>query len=132
VGQSWSSKLSLPTPMVMRKARDVTYTLDEIRQSGKGRLAVISSSYSLADSVPRNWPIPYTGSFNMSGTFGFFRGYQILSLKGQGEDLFNIDAGRIEQYNQYYRMHLSAALPGPIGASPEITIKQRITMQLLK
>lgn len=132
VGQSWTSKLSLPTPMVMRKARDVTYKLDEIRQSGKGRLAVISSSYSLADSVPRGWPIPYTGSFNMSGTFGFFRGYQILSLKGQGEDLFNIDAGRIEQYNQYYRMHLSAALPGPIGANPEITIKQRITMQLLE
>ncbi|MGB2806961.1 MAG: hypothetical protein WBC22_04430 [Sedimentisphaerales bacterium] len=131
VGQSWSSKLSLPTPMVMRKARDVTYTLDEIRQSGKDRLAVISSSYSLADSVPRDWPIPYTGSFQMSGTFGFFRGYKILSLKGQGEDLFNIDAGRTEQYNQQYRMQLSVSLPGPIGASPEITINQKITMQLL-
>jgi hypothetical protein len=131
VGQSWSSKLSVPTPMVMRKARDVTYKLDEIRPSGKGRLAVISSSYSLADSVPRDWPIPYTGSFQMSGTFGFFRGYKILSLKGKGEDLFNIDAGRIEQYNQQYRMQLSAALPGPIGVSPQITINQKITMQLL-
>lgn len=131
VGQSWSSKLSLPTPMVMRKARDVTYTLDEIRQSGKGRLAVILSSYSLADSVPRGWPIPYTGSFQMSGTFGFFRGYKILSLKGQGKELFNIDAGRIEQYDQQYQMQLSAAMMGPIGASPQITIKQKLTMQLL-
>ncbi len=132
VGQSWSSKLSVPTPMVMRKARDVTYKLDEIRQSGKGRLAVISSSYSLSDSVPRDWPIPYTGSFQMPGTFGFFRGYKILSLKGQGEDLFNIDAGRIEQYNQQYQMQLSAAMMGSIGISPQITINQKITMQLLK
>ena len=131
VGQSWSSKLSVPTPMVMRKARDVTYTLDEIRQSGKGRLAVISSSYSPADSVPRGWPIPYTGSFNMSGTFGFLRSYKILSLKGQGEELFNIDAGRIEQYNQQYQMQLSAGFPGPIGANPQITIKQKLTMQLI-
>ncbi len=132
VGQSWSSKLSVPTPMVMRKARDVTYTLDEIRQSGKGRLAVISSSYSLADSVPRSWPIPYTGRFQMSGSYGFFRGYKILSLKGQGEELFNIDAGRIEQYNQQYRMQLSAALLGPIGISPRITINQKLTMQLIE
>jgi len=132
VGQSWISKLSLPTPMVMRKARDVTYTLDEIRQSGKGRLAVIRSSYSLADSVPRGWPIPYTGSFQMSGTFGFFRGYKILSLKGQGKELFNIDAGRIEQYDQQYQMQLSAAMMGPIGASPQITIKQKLTMQLIE
>ncbi|MHC4545575.1 MAG: hypothetical protein ACYTDW_14520 [Planctomycetota bacterium] len=135
VGQSWNSKLSVPTPMPMRKARDVTYTLDEIRPSGKGRVAVISSSYSLADSVPRDWPIPYTGSFQMSGTFGFFRGYEILYLKGQGEELFDIDAGRTNQYNQYYRMQMDVALPGPpgaLGASPRITIKQKITMQLLK
>ncbi|MHC4110984.1 MAG: hypothetical protein ACYSUY_07910 [Planctomycetota bacterium] len=131
VGQSWISKLSLPTPMVMRKARDVTYKLDEIRPSGKGRLAVISSSYSLADSVPNSWPIPYTGRFQMSGSYGFFRGYKILNLKGQGEDLFNIDAGRTEQYNQQYRMLISVALPGPLGANPEVTINQKITMQLL-
>jgi len=131
VGQSWSSKLSVPTPMVMRKARDVTYTLDEIRQSEKGRLAVIRSSYSLAESVPRDWPIPYTGSFQMSGTFGFFRGYPILGLEGQGEELFNIDAGRIEQYNQQYQMQLEALLLGPLGPNPRITIKQKLTMQLL-
>ena len=51
-GQTWKSKLPLPTPMVMRKARDVTYRLDEIRQSEKGRLAVISSTYQVSDSVP--------------------------------------------------------------------------------
>ena len=131
VGQSWNSKLSVPTPMVMRKARDVTYTLDEIRPSAKGRLAVIGSTYTISDSVPAGWPIPYTGSFQMSGTFGFFRGYKILGLNGKGQELFNLDAGRIEQYNQQYDMKLSAALPGPLGPSPQITIKQKITMQLL-
>jgi hypothetical protein len=131
VGQSWISKLSVPTPMVMRKARDVTYTLNEIRPSAKGRLAVIGSTYTISDSVPAGWPIPYTGSFQMSGTFGFFRGYKILGLNGKGQELFNLDAGRIEQYNQQYQIQMDAALPGPLGPTPRITIKQNITMQIL-
>jgi len=131
VGQSWSSKLLVPTPMVMQQARNVTYTLDEIRESEKGRLAVIKSSYSLAKSPPPGWPMPYTGSFQMAGTFGFFRGYPVLGLEGQGEELFNMDAGRTEQYNQQYQIRFNAILPGPLGASPQITIAQKITMQLL-
>ncbi len=132
-GQSWKSKLSIPTPMVMRKARDVTYRLDEIRQSEKGRLAVISSSYQQADSVPQSWPIPYSGRFQMAGPFGFYRNYQILNLQGQGEELFNIDAGRTEQYKQQYQMQLKASLLLPLaGVNPRITIKQNITMKILE
>lgn len=136
VGQNWNSQLSVPTPMVSRKARDVTYTLDEIRQSEKGRLAVIRSTYSLAKSVPRAWPIPYSGRFQAAGQFGFFttifKGFNFLDLQGQGEELFNIDAGRIEQYNQQYLMHLeSASMPLP-GAKPRVTIKQNLTMQLIE
>ncbi len=131
VGQSWNSKLSVPTPMVMRKARDVTYTLDEIRPSPKGRLAVIGSTYSLSESVPAGWPIPYTGSFKMPGTFGFLRGYKVLGLKGKGQELFNMDAGRTEQYNQQYDMKLSSSLMLNLGPSPQITINQKITMQLI-
>ena len=132
VGQSWSSQLSVPTPMVMRKARDVSYKFDRIWDNTQGRLADISSTYSLADSVPSGWPVPYTGRFQMSGTFGFFRGYKILSLAGRGDELFNIDKGRIERYGQQYEMQLDAALPGLIGTSPRVTIKQKLTMQLLK
>jgi hypothetical protein len=133
VGQSWKSQLSIPAPMVMRKARDVTYTLDKIRQTPKGRLAVISSSYSPAESSPRKWPLPYEGSFQMKGTFGFFRGYEILELKGQGEELFNMDKGRIEQYRQQYRVDLEAGLPLPLpGAAPRIIIKQKLTMEFLE
>ena len=132
IGQSWRSELSVPTPMVMRKARDVTYRLSEIRPSADGRLAVIASSYQKADSVPRSWPIPYWGSFQMAGPFGFYRNYRILSLSGQGEELFNIDAGRTERYKQQYEMQLSASLLLPLpGAEPGITINQSLTMELL-
>jgi len=132
VGQSWKSKLSIPTPMVTRKARDVTYTLDEIRQTEKGQLAVIRSSYSPAKSVPSSWPVPYSGRFQMSGRFGFLRGYKFLDLQGQGEEVFNIDAGRTEQYNQQYQVQLEASFPMGINTKPRITIKQNLTMELLE
>ena len=132
-GQSWNSKLSVPTPMVMRKARDVTYRLDEIRPGEKGRLAVISSSYKIADSAPRDWPIPYSGTFQVAGAYGFYRNYKVLSLQGRGEELFNIDAGRTEQYKQQYQMQLSASMLLPLaGVNPKITIKQNLTMNLLE
>ena len=132
VGQSWKSQLSVPTPMITREARDVTYTLDEIRQTEKGQLAVIRSSYSLANSVLSNWPLPYSGSFRMSGRFGFLRGYKFLNLQGQGEELFNIDAGRTEQYNQQYQVQLEASFSMGIKMKPQITIKQNLTMELLE
>jgi len=130
-GQSWKSQLSVPTPMVMRRARDVTYSLDEIRESEKGRLAVIRSSYTSAESVPRSWPVPYTGKFQMRGRFGFLRKYNVLNLEGEGEELFNIDAGRTEHYSQRYTLELEASLPMAMDVSPRITIKQNLTMKLL-
>ena len=134
-GQSWQSQVSVPLPMTFKAARDVTYRLAEIRQSEKGRLAVIRSSYSAADSVAGNWPLPYSGPFRMSGQFGFFRNYKILDLKGSGELIFNIDEGRIETDRQNYSVQLKAFFPMPIGdgrkVNPYINIKQRITMEYL-
>jgi hypothetical protein len=132
IGESWASKLSVPTPMVMRKARDVTYTLAEVRPSEKGRLAVIKSTYHAADSAPNDWPIPYSGKFQVAGAFGFYGNYRVLDLQGEGEELFNIDAGRIEQYEQEYQLRLKASLMIPLaGVNPRITINQKLTMTLL-
>ncbi|MBW7991511.1 MAG: hypothetical protein FVQ84_16080 [Planctomycetes bacterium] len=131
-GQTWKSKLSIPSPMVMRKAREVTYKLDEIRPNENGRLAVISSSYKLADSVPTSWPIPYSGSFQMKGTFGFLSGYKLLGLQGEGQELFNLDTGQTEQYNQQYQMEMESSIPMGIDVKPKITIKQNLTMKLLE
>jgi hypothetical protein len=133
VGQSWQSVLSVPSPMVMRKARDVTYTLKEVRESDKGRIAVIGSSYSHAESVPDGWPVPYMGSFQVSGPFGLLRRFQIEELNGSGQELFNITAGRAEHYKQDYHMEVSAGLMWPLpGVKPKITIDQTLTMQLLE
>ncbi len=130
-GQTWKSKLSLPSPIVMRQARDVVYTLKEIRQTHQGRVATIASSYSLSDSTPNSWPIPYSGTFQVSGTFGFLGGYNLLSVSGQGEEKFNIDTGQSEQYEQKYEMKLSSIIPLGISAKPQITIRQTITAQKL-
>jgi hypothetical protein len=66
----------------------------------------------------------------MRGTFGFLSGYKLLNLEGGGEELFNIEAGRIEQYNQQYQMQLEASIPMGISVKPMITIKQNLTMEL--
>jgi len=132
VGQSWVSKLLVPTPMVIRQARNVTYTLKEIRAGDAAAVAVIESAYSAADAVPAAWPVPYAGRFQMSGTFGFLGGYQVLALQGSGQELFDIDAGRVLKRAQMYRMEMRASLP-PMGirANPHLTIDQSLTMELL-
>jgi len=132
VGQSWGSKLLVPAPMVMRKARDVRYELAEIRASSNGRVALIKSTHRLADSVPAGWPIPYAGRFQMAGTFGFLSGYKVLELEGTGEELFNVDRGRIDQYEHHYRMEVQAFIPLGIRARPRISIDQRIRMELIR
>jgi hypothetical protein len=68
----------------------------------------------------------------MRGTFGFLSGYKILSLDGEGEELFNIDTGRSVQYNQQYRMEMQSSIPMGIDVNPKITIEQNLTMNLLE
>ena len=128
VGQSWNSTLSAPGPMVKRIARDVTYTLSEVKQN---QLAVITSAYGPAKLNTKTWPIPYTGSFQASGRFGFLRNYQLLELQGTGQELFNIEAGRTERYTQRYKMKLETSTPLGMGIKPIITIEQTISMEIL-
>ena len=120
--------------MILFAARDVNYTLEEIRQDPNdpnNRIAVIGSSYSLLWPNPPEWPVPYTEVFQMSGIFGFLREYKVLDIQGHGQELFNIDAGRTEQYTQKYTMQASASLPmGLSGVTPKITIEQTMTMEL--
>ena len=133
VGDKWKSVLAVPATMVLFAARDVNYTLSEIRvQDANNRIAVIDSSYSLRWPNPPEWPVPYTEAFQMSGIFGFLRGYKTQDLQGHGQELFNIDAGRTERYSQNYTIHASASMPMGIGGvNPQITIDQSMTMELL-
>ena len=136
VGQSWKSKLLIPTSMVLRKARDVTYKLEEIRETETGRIAVISSAYSLSESVPRDWPIAYSGRFQLSGTFGFFmsmfKGIKAKEIQGQAEQLYNLDEGAIESYVQDYEVLMETGA-SPLGSEPpKIKITQHLEMRLLE
>jgi hypothetical protein len=145
VGQTWHSQLSVPTPMVMREARDVTYRLDEVRQMENGLVAVIRSSQTLAQAAPSDWPVPYAGRFQVQGTFGFLGGYQPLSLAGRGAEWFDVEAGQIRRSEQTYTMEVKCALP-PVATlllsaqgrsregsmpAPHITIEQTLTMELM-
>jgi hypothetical protein len=132
IGQTWQSKLSVPTPMVSRLARDVKYMLDKITQSDSNKLALIISTYSKADSVPESWPVPYSGKFLVKGRFGILSNYKLLSLDGMGEELFNIDSGYTEQYSQQYHLKLQASMSMGISVNPLITIEQKLTMQILR
>jgi len=136
VGASWESQMSVPDSMVLRKARNVTYTLEEIRESEDGRVAVINSVYSPAPKGDLGWPAPYIGKFQLSGPLGFFRmlsgGFNVKVLEGEGQELFNIDAGRSEGYNQHYRLELEARKEPLPNTRPKIVIDQKLTMQLLK
>ncbi len=132
LGQTWRSQLGVPTPMVMRLARNVAYKLQEVRQNDDGPLAVIRSTYTLADAAPAGWPIPYAGRFQVSGTFGFLASYQAPGLEGTGEELFNMKTGRIERRRETYTLRTKAGLP-PLGikANPHVTIEQTLTMELV-
>lgn len=132
-GQSWESKLMIPNTMVFRKARQVTYELKEIRPDKKGSLAVITAAYSPADSIDPNWPVPYREKFKVGGRFGLIRGYKVLELQGTGEEIYNIDLGRTEQYHQQYEVKIGASFAIPLaGIKPVITIRQNLSMQLLE
>jgi len=132
-GQQWQSQLSVPLPMIVKQARNVTYSLDKVEETEQGRIAIIKSEYSYAPTIEGNWPIPYPdGSVRMSGTFGFLRDYKVLGLSGEGTEQFNITKGRTKSYHQKYTIQLEASMPISISAKPLIDIEQNLKMKLLK
>ncbi len=131
-GQMWTSILSVPTPMVSREGRSITYKLVRISPSPKGRLAVIESEQTLAERVPLGWPIPYVGSFQMAGMFGFLRGYKYENLEGNGTNAYNVDKGRLEHYTHKYTLKAEARMLMPLGPNPLVKIDQTLTAKLLE
>jgi hypothetical protein len=118
--------------MALFRSRNVAYTLKEIRTTEQGRLAVIDSIYSFGGRYEQGWPIPYSGRFQVRGRFGFITGYKVLELSGQGREIFNIDTGQSEGYNQDYTMKVQGSLPRPMNVTPLITVKQKLKMTKLQ
>jgi hypothetical protein len=68
----------------------------------------------------------------ISGRFGLLSRYRILDFEGTGEELFNMETGQAERYNQKYKMRVTASLMFPIpDANPQITVQQELTMRLV-
>jgi hypothetical protein len=117
-GQEWPSKRKLlaPMPFVARTGRSAKYTLAEVTQTDEGTRAIINSTYGLADGPSMDWPIPYTGNFSQRGSFGFFRGYNVLELSGRGTQIFDVTGGKIVSDRQDYTAKISAIIPfGGLG-----------------
>ncbi len=131
VGQNWQSNLFIPAPWIKRHAREVTYTLAELEETDRGEIAVIKEQYAAAEDLPSGWPMQYEGSFQMRGQFGFLRNYQMEDVSGQGRQIFNVTAGKLESHEQQYRAELISAMPMGLGVQPEITVNQEIKIRLL-
>jgi hypothetical protein len=68
----------------------------------------------------------------MRGRFGFLGNYKLLDLHGGGEELFNIDLGRTEEYNQQYQVQIQASIPMGISGNPVIKIEQKLSAKILE
>jgi hypothetical protein len=132
VNDVWQSMLSVPAPMLMKQGRTVTYRLAELKETEQGQIAVIRSTYSLAGQEQYPWPLPYNGSFRASGTFGFLQNYKVEELTGTGEEIFNVDKGRSESYDQNYQAKLTAGFMMGLPGRIEINVTQKLTMELLE
>lgn len=135
VGQSWQSRLFIPTSMIIREGLDVNYTLEEIRQTENSKTAVIKTSFKATQDNP-NVPFPYEGQFQLAGSFGFFRsmfkGLSVKNAEGVGQQFFDIDSGRIKSAEQNYTAILKPnATPMP-GTDPVIIIEQKTTIELIE
>ena len=130
-GQKWNSQLLAPMPFVSKVGRDVEYKFAGVIEEGGVSLAEITSSYKLSRLLPAA-PLPYSGSFQMRGTFGFLRGYKVLSIEGSGRELYDIERGIIKSDIQQYQAKVGASIFG-LGSDtiePNIEINQTITMTL--
>jgi hypothetical protein len=133
-GQKWNSKLLTPMPFNLKIGRGVEYKFAGIVESNNVSFAEITSSYKLSPAPPEEAPFPYSGSFQMRGTFGFLRGYKVLSIEGSGRQLYDMERGLIKSDVQQYQAKVSASIFG-LGSDtvePNIEINQTITMTLVE
>jgi len=129
----WSTKLAAPMPFVSKIGRNAEYRLSGVKKTGNETLAEITSTYSLS-GTPSNITLPYSGSFQMKGMFGFLQGYKVISIDGKGTQLFDVNRGLIKSDTQNYEAKVSAAIfgLGKDDLTPNIKIDQTITMTLVE
>lgn len=137
-GTSWTTRQFVPLPVPVGFTRDTTFTLGvpEPFAGAEGvepdNTVVIDSTYSVGEQGLENWPKIYTGSFDMKGTLGFLSNFKLVSIDGTGKQTFNVDKGLLEKDVLQYKVKLSAGLRWPLpGVSPEVTVDQKMSVELL-
>ena len=134
-GTQWHSRQFLPWPVPIPNmpSREVAYTLEEIRPTEAGREAVITSDYDLAQEPVRDFPLPYTGGFQIKGSlFSVLHSYVYDSLDGSGKQVFNLDRGLLLEDQQQYTIKARASFILPLGNSvPVLTVSQQFSVKLL-
>ena len=134
-GDSWNSSISVPTPIIVKESRDVQYDFVEVRDTDTGRIALVKSTYSPSSLEQKDWPIPYQGKFQVSGTFGFLTtftsGFEVLELSGTGYEYFNLDKGYTKKRTQNYNITMQSTSRSMMGTKPIISLKQHLMMSLI-
>lgn len=135
-GQTWKRLENIPLPVPIRATKEITYTFvdggqEQADAEGAERKVEIRSTFVLSDKKVSGWPRLYEGSFRMQGTFGFLRSYRFKSLEGSGVQIFNVDSGVVESDVQEYIFVMGASFPMPLGNPPELTIDQKLTIELM-
>ncbi len=135
-GTSWTSKQFIPLPIPVGFSRDTTYTIAAEQApllEGAQETVVIDSVYSVGQGKLENWPKIYTGSFGMKGTFGILRNFRLASIEGTGKQTFNVERGLLEKDVQQYKVILNAGFMFPLaGVSPEVTVDQKMSIELIQ
>jgi hypothetical protein len=120
-----------PSPMRPFPTRVTTFTLDRIAADEAGkRQAHFKSAYAISDKEIQAVPMPYEGSFQMRGMFGFLRNYTFNAIDGGGVQVFDLDAGVLVRDEQKYTLHVGADFALPLGDSkPVLTVQQTLLIE---
>jgi hypothetical protein len=135
-GQQWKTLENIPLPVPIRATKETTYTLaaaaEQVDPKGADKKVEIRSTFVLSDEKIFDWPRLYEGNFRMQGTVGFLRNYRFKSLEGIGVQIYNVDAGVVENDEQEYRVLMEASFMMKLGdISPVITVDQKLKTEIL-
>jgi len=141
-GQKWNSALPLPFGVRIPAERAVEYSIDENHPLDSSVVTINSNfdfrGYEQKDgklvfnSVLKNMPRPYEGSFQTRGMFGFLRDYKAERLSGKGVAQYDIKAGVLLKDSQQYEVDMTAAFMFPLGNTvPVLNVLQTIEIELI-
>ena len=131
-GQSWTTEQVVPMPLTLNVAKKATYTLARIEDAAGEKIAFIDSTFEMGKRNVQHWCDPYGEPCYMKGMFAFLRGYELVSLEGSGEQVFNVSRGYIEKETQKYTSVFNVAFPMALGDTlPQLIVEQKFSLELM-